>query len=96
MGYCDDSLTFVNPIFEKIVEKYKDICFEAECECYDSWVSIESCFSYDGETFKINGVEYAKYQAFMNKLNDKGFDADVDAIAEEIGIDVEIAYSFLG
>ena len=96
MGYCDNGLTFVNPIFETITKRYKDIPFKAHCECYDSWVSIECDFSYDGKTLKIDDVDYEKYQKFMNKLDENGFDADVESLAEEVGITVEEAYSFLG
>ena len=95
MGYCDNNLTFVNPIFEKIVEKYKDISFEAECVCCDSWTNIECTFSYDGETLKINDVDYKKYQLFMDKMNLDSFNTSVEEIAKEVGIDLEIACSFL-
>ena len=96
MGYCDNGLTFVNPIFEAITKRYKDIPFEAHCECYDSWVSVECDFSYDGKTLKIDDVDYEKYLEFMKKMDEIGFDADVEALAEEVGLTAEQAYAFLG
>lgn len=96
MGYCDDGLTYVNTIFETIVERYKDISFEAHCECYDSWVSIECDFSYDGKILKINDVDYEKYKEFMGKMDEIGFEADIETLVEEVGITPEQAYSFLG
>lgn len=92
MGYCDDGLTFVHPIFEAIVEKYNGIPFEAHCECYDSWVSMECDFSYDGTILKINDVDYDKYKKFMEKMS---FDTNVEALAEEVGLTAEQAYLFL-
>ena len=96
MGYCDEGLTFVNPIFESISQRFKDIPFEAHCECYDSWVSMECDFSYNGKTLKFNDVDYKKYQEFMKKMGEIGFGADIEALAEEVGITAEQAYSFLG
>ena len=51
MGYCDDGLTYLKPMFEKIIKELPDICFEAHCECDDKWVSEEYDCSYDGENF---------------------------------------------
>ena len=50
MGYSDNGLTWVDPIFEAIVEKFPGICFEADVECSDKWVYEENHYSYDGET----------------------------------------------
>lgn len=54
MGYSDEGLTFLKPIFDEVINQMPDICFEAECECYDKWVSEEYSCSYDGENFECN------------------------------------------
>ena len=91
-GYNDNGLTFVNHIFTAIVKKYPDIVFDAECVCIDNWVDMECNFSYDGKTLKINDVEYEKYIKFMDNVDAY---TDVEALAEEVGITAEQAYSFL-
>lgn len=51
MGYSDDGLTFLKPVFDALIKELPDICFEAECECFDKWVSEEYSCSYDGKYF---------------------------------------------
>ena len=60
MGYCDDGLTFLKPVFDELLKELPDVCFEAECECYDKWVSEEYHCSYDGNTFECD-AEWAEY-----------------------------------
>ena len=54
MGYSDDGLTFLKPVFDALIQELPDVCFEAECECYDKWVSEEYSCSYDGENFECD------------------------------------------
>lgn len=54
MGYSDEGLTFLKPIFDELMKQIPDVCFEAECECYDKWVSEEYNCSYDGENFECD------------------------------------------
>ena len=54
MGYSDDGLTFLKPFFDKLIEDLHDVPFEADCECYDKWVSDEYHCSYDGENFECD------------------------------------------
>lgn len=61
MGYSDEGLTFLKPLFEELIKQMPDICFEAECECYDKWVSDEYECSYDGECFECN-AEWMDYE----------------------------------
>lgn len=46
-----------------IMKAFPDVCFEAECECYDNWVSEESQCSYDGEEFECD-AEWADFEEF--------------------------------
>ena len=54
MGYSDEGLTFLKPVFDGLIQELPDVCFEAECECYDKWVSDEYHCSYDGENFECD------------------------------------------
>jgi hypothetical protein len=54
MGYSDQGLTFLKPVFDVLVKELPDVCFEAECECFDKWVSEEYHCSYDGECFECD------------------------------------------
>ena len=48
MGYSDNGLTYIDPIFVAIVKTFPDICFEADTECSDKWIDEENHYSYDG------------------------------------------------
>ena len=54
MGYSDDGLTFLKGVFDALIEEMPDVCFEAECECFDKWVSEEYSCSYDGKNFECD------------------------------------------
>lgn len=49
MGYSDNGLTYIDPIFENIIKEFPNICFEADTECADKWVYECNHYSYDGE-----------------------------------------------
>lgn len=55
MGYSDEGLTFVDPVFEEIIKNFPGICFEADVECDDGSTFFELHFSYDGETLTREG-----------------------------------------
>lgn len=61
MGYSDEGLTYLKPLFDEIVNELPDVSFEAECECYDKWVSDEYHCSYDGENFECD-AEWMDYE----------------------------------
>ena len=61
MGYCDEGLTFLKTLFDDIVQALPEIPFEAECECYDEWVSEEYSCSYDGKTL-TGDAEWLNYE----------------------------------
>jgi hypothetical protein len=61
MGYSDDGLTYLKPLFDSIIREISDVSFEAECECYDKWISDEYCCSYDGKNFECN-AEWMDYE----------------------------------
>ncbi len=61
MGYSDDGLTYLRPLFMTLVEKLPDICFEAECECADKWIYEEYECSYDGKTFE-SSAEWDEFE----------------------------------
>lgn len=54
MGYSDNGLTFLKPVFDALIKDLPDVCFEAECECFDNWVCENYTCSYDGETFECD------------------------------------------
>ena len=57
MGYSDNGLTWIDPLFQSIVSRFPNIAFEADTECADSWVYEESHYSYDGEVLTKDGEE---------------------------------------
>jgi hypothetical protein len=61
MGYSDDGLTFLKPVFDALLKELPEICFEAECECYDKWVSEEYSCSYDGTNFECD-AEWMEFE----------------------------------
>ena len=54
MGYSDQGLTFLKPVFKAIIKEFSDVCFEADCECFDNWVSEHYQCSYDGKDFRFD------------------------------------------
>lgn len=48
MGYQDQGLTYIDPIFDKIIKQFPDVCFEAAAECDDGWSCEQSKYVYDG------------------------------------------------
>lgn len=58
MGYSDDGLTYLKPVFEAIIKAFPDVCFEADCECWDKWISEEYHCSYDGKEFVSEEEEF--------------------------------------
>ena len=50
MGYHDDGLTYIDPIFDSIIEKFPTVLFEADTVCADKWAYEENHYSYDGKT----------------------------------------------
>ena len=56
MGYSDNGLTFIDPIFEGIVKAFPNISFEADTECADNWVYEENHYSYDGANLTKDGL----------------------------------------
>ena len=58
MGYQDAGLTYLRPVFEEIIKAFPDVCFEADCECYDNWISEEYGCSYDGKEFVSEEEEF--------------------------------------
>lgn len=63
MGYSDNGLTFLKPMFNALLENLPDVPFTAECECCDNWVSEEYSCSYDGETFETD-AEWDEFDGF--------------------------------
>ncbi len=61
MGYRDEGLTFVDPIFEEIVKQFPGICFEADVECDDGLAFFELHFSYDGEKLTKEGDDEIEF-----------------------------------
>ena len=70
MGYSDQGLTFVDPIFEKIVSALPGIPFEADTDCSDEWVEEQSHYSYDGDTLLKNGLDLKLIQNAYELMED--------------------------
>jgi len=57
MGYSDEGLTYVDPIFKEVVKRFPEVCFEADVECDDGYSCFDLHFSYDGKTLTSDGDE---------------------------------------
>lgn len=86
MGYSDEGLTFLIPLFKGIVKEFPHIRFEADTECYDDWVSAENLYAYDGVTLTMDGIDVAKYELVME--NGGGFFSP-DEIAKKTGLSID-------
>ena len=86
MGYSDQGLTYLFPLFKEIAKKFNTICFEADTECIDKWVEIYNHFAYDGTTLTVEGIDVAKYDLVMSKMSPF---ADPEEIAKETGLSVD-------
>lgn len=86
MGYSDQGLTYLFPLFKKIVEKFPDICFAADTECIDKWVEAYNHFEYDGNVLTVDGTDVKKYDLVMANMS---FDADPEQIAEATGLSAD-------
>lgn len=60
MGYSDEGLVYLKPVFDAFIEIMPDIPFEGDCECCDKWTCEEYHCSYDGKNFECN-AEWAEY-----------------------------------
>ncbi len=86
MGYSDQGLTFVDPIFEKIVAELPGIPFEADTDCSDRWVEEQSHYAYDGDTLLKNGLDFNLIQN-VNELAEDGL--SLKKIAEQLNVPLE-------
>ncbi len=83
MGYSDQGLTYLFPLFKKIAEKFSDICFDADTECIDKWAESYNHFAYDGSVLTVDGIDVKKYDLVMANMS---FDPDPEKIAEATGL----------
>ncbi len=86
MGYSDQGLTYLFPLFKQIAEKFNGICFEADTECIDKWVKAANHFSYDGNTLTVDGIDIKKYDLVMANMSPF---AQPEEIANETGLSVD-------
>jgi len=86
MGYSDQGLTYLFPLFKAIAAQFGDIPFEADTECYDEWAESSNHFSYDGDTLTVDGFDIRAYDRVMEHLSPM---ADPEAIAQRTGLSVE-------
>ncbi len=86
MGYSDQGVTYLNPVFKKIAEKFPGICFESDTECINEWAETYYHFGYDGAVLTIDGVDMKKYDLVMSHMSPF---ADPEQIAEETGLSVD-------
>ena len=68
MGYSDEGLTCLPPLFKNIAKEFPGICFEADTECIDKWAEAYDHFSFDGNVLTINGIDIEKYELFMENM----------------------------
>lgn len=59
---------------------------EADTECYDSWVSEENQYIYDGVTLTMDGIDVVKYELVMEN---GGGSVSPDEIAKMTGLSFE-------
>jgi hypothetical protein len=86
MGYSDNGLTYIVPVFEKIFEQFPSVPFDAHAECADGWAEQEYDVSNDGTTLKINSIEIQVYNQILKMLEEG---EDIETISEETGVPVE-------
>ncbi len=86
MGYSDQGLTYLFPVFKIIAEKFSDICFEADTECINEWAESYNHFAYDGSVLTVDGIDVKKYDLVMANMS---FDADPEQIADATGLSVD-------
>ena len=86
MGYSDDGLTDIVPVFEEIFEQFPSVPFNAHAECVDEWIGQEYDVSSDGVTLKINSIEIQVYYRIF-ELMEAG--KDIEEISEETGVPEE-------
>lgn len=86
MGYSDQGLTYLFPLFKKIAEEFSNICFEADTECVDKWVETYNHFSYDGNVLTVDGIDVKKYDLVMANMSPF---AEPEQIASETGLSVD-------
>ncbi len=86
MGYSDQGLTYLFPLFKKIAGEFSDVCFEADTECVDKWVEAYNHFAYDGNVLTVDGIDVAKYDLVMANMSPF---ADPEEIAKETGLSVD-------
>lgn len=86
MGYSDQGLTYLPPLFRAIVEKFPAICFEADTECVDNWAESYNHYEYDGNVLTMDGVDMAKYELVVKHMSPF---ATPEGIAEETGLSLD-------
>lgn len=86
MGYSDQGLTYLFPLFKKIAEKFSGICFDADTECVNKWAESYNHFAYDGSVLTVDGIDVKKYDLVMANMS---FDPDPEQIAEATGLSAQ-------
>lgn len=86
MGYSDQGLTYLPPLFKAIVEKFPAICFEADTECIDNWAEAYNHYEYDGDVLTMDGVDMVKYELVMKHMSPF---ASPEEIAKETGLSID-------
>lgn len=86
MGYSDQGLTYLFPVFKKIVKQFPDISFEADTECVDKWVEHYFHFSYNGSVLTVEGIDVAKYDLVMENMSPF---AQPEQLAQTTGLSVD-------
>ncbi len=91
MGYSDQGLTYLMPLFRNIAEKFSDVLFEADTECVDNWVKAYNHYSYDGATLTIDGIDAVKYEQVIGNMF-----LSPEEIAEKTGISLDEVMEIVG
>ncbi len=86
MGYSDQGVTHLFPVFKKIVEKFPGVCFESDTECINEWAETYYHFGYNGEVLTVDGIDVKKYDLVMAHMSPF---AEPEQIAEETGLSVD-------
>lgn len=88
MGYSDQGLTSLPPMFKEIVKQFPNIHFEADTECYNKWASSENQYTYDGSTLKMDGMDVNHIDLVMKNM-DNPFNPNIKEIAQKTGLSVD-------
>ena len=92
MGYNDNGLSEVVPVFEKIIELFPGVTFESDIEIDDGENYKQQHYYYDGQELTCNGLNYKIIDQLYEMMAEG---VDMDDMAEKLGISFDDLEAFL-